>query len=404
MADIIAACDEATIAAAIADAVATRSSLEIVGGGSKRKLGRPMQTARELRLNGLDEITLYEPAELVVSARAGTPLETLKRALAEKGQVLPFEPPELGPLIGSDAGQTVGGVVACNLSGPARINRGACRDLVLGIKAVNGRGEIISSGGRVMKNVTGYDLCKLLTGSYGTLAVMTDVTFKVLPASETETTLVIQGQEPVSAVQTLSAGLGSPFDVTGAAFLPAGLGPMLDGLEAERSATLLRLEGFDGSVSYRAGALARELTPFGKSASLPPEVSREIWAAIRDVRPFHSPSEAPVWRISTSPLAGPKLVAGIAAELAVTALFDWGGGLIWLRTDEEAEDAGAGVVRRWVEREGGHATLIRGSHGVRATTAVFHPIGVVQGRLSQKLKQAFDPHCVLNPGRMYPEL
>src|SRR5438067_12066482 len=209
---------------AVAEALAAEEPLEVVAGGSKRGLGRPLQTPHSLDLSRLAGIRDYAPSELVLTAGAATPLAEIERVLAENGQVLAFEPPGWCGLLGVDeASPTLGGVLACNLSGPRRIKAGAARDHFLGFRAVSGRAEIFKAGGKVVKNVTGYDLPKLMAGSYGTLAVLEEVTIKVLPRPETVATILFAGLIPAAAVRLMGAALGSPHEVSGAAYLPAGL-------------------------------------------------------------------------------------------------------------------------------------------------------------------------------------
>ncbi len=394
---------------AVAWAVSQEVPLEVVGHGSKRALGRPVQAAHSLDLSRLDGITLYEPEELVLSARAGTPLAAVEAALEEKRQMLAFEPADLGPLLGADAGAaTLGGVLACNLSGPRRIKAGAARDHFLGVQAVSGRGELFKSGGRVVKNVTGYDLCKLLCGSYGTLAVMTDVTVKVLPRPEKTWTVLLLGLDDTTALAAMTRALGSPHEVSGAAHLPAaqtGKSAVSYVAEAGTAVTALRLEGPGPSVEYRCAALRRELADLGATEELHSHNSLTFWQELRDVRPFVSAADKAVWRISVAPSAGPGVVTAVLARVPGGEVFyDWGGGLIWLALPASV-DAGAGQVRAAVAAAGGgHATLIRAPLELRAAEAPFQPQDAAKALLSEKVKDGFDPKRVLNPGRMYAGL
>lgn len=393
------------VAEAVAWAVAEDAPLEVVGRGSKRALGRPVQAAHSLDLSRLDGITLYEPEELVLSARAGTPLATIEAALEEQRQMLAFEPPDLGPLLGGDAGAaSIGGVLACNLAGPRRIKAGAARDHFLGVQAASGRGELFKSGGRVVKNVTGYDLCKLLAGSYGTLAVMTDVTVKVLPRPAKTYTVLLLGLDDATAAQAMTRALGSPHEVSGAAHLPAALAAASEVsyvAGAGAAVTALRLEGPGPSVEYRCAALRRELADLGATEELHSRNSLAFWRELRDVRPFVGREDRAVWRISVAPSAGPNVVAAIGEG---EAFYDWGGGLVWLALLAEGE-AGAGKVRAAVAAAGGgHATLIRAPESLRAAEAVFQPLDTAAAMLSERVKDGFDPKRVLNPGRMYAGL
>ncbi len=399
---------------AVAWAVSEEMPLEVVGRGSKRALGRPVQAAHSLDLSRLDGITLYEPEELVLSARAGTPLAAIEAALDEKRQLLAFEPADLGPLLGGEAGAaSIGGVLACNLSGPRRIKAGAARDHFLGLQAVSGRGELFKSGGRVVKNVTGYDLCKLLCGSYGTLGVMTDVTVKVLPRPEKTWTVLVTGLDDAQGQAAMTRALGSPHEVSGAAHLPAAQAAK-SGVSyvagAGTAVTALRLEGPGPSVEYRCAALRQELADLGATEELHSHNSLAFWRELRDVRPFvgrpiDGQGDLAVWRISVAPSAGPAVVAAVGAG---EAFYDWGGGLVWLALPSQgpaAGDVGASQVRAAVAAAGGgHATLIRAPLELRAAEAVFQPQDAAKAMLSERVKDGFDPKRVLNPGRMYAGL
>jgi len=377
----------------VRDAAGRSERLRLVGGGTKAGIGRPAQDEATLATTGLSGITLYEPAEMVISALAGTPLAQVQAQLAERGQMLPFEPMDFSRLLGSTGTPSFGAVAATNNSGPRRINAGAARDSLIGVRFVNGRGEIIKSGGRVMKNVTGLDLVKLMAGAWGTLGLLTEVTFKVLPVQERVATLVFPNLDDARAVAALSAALGSPFELTGAAHLPAGCG----GAEAR---TAMRVEGFSDSVTYRLGELTKLLRRFGAPAIVEGEAGADLWTGIRDAIPLVEPRDAAIWRISTAPDRGPAVTAAIAATRAARWFYDWGGGLIWLATPAEG-DAGAEAVRTAVKASGGHATLVRAPDAVRATVPVFEPLSEPLMRITAGLKAAHDPKGVFNPGRMY---
>ncbi len=387
--------DETEIADIIGLAADRRTPLSVMGGGTRSGLGRPVQTAASLSTAEMRGVTLYEPAELVISAKAGTPLAEVEALLAENGQHLTFEPPDHRRLYGSTGEPTIGGVVAANLSGPRRIVAGAARDGLIGVRAVTGRGEAVKSGGRVMKNVTGYDLVKFLAGSYGTLAVLSEVTFKVLPAPETESTLVIEGLDDAAAVAALSAALGTPFSVTGAAHIPlSSKGP---------GHTCIRLEGFAASVADRAERMRALPGPFSGATLLDEAQSAALWAAIRDLDALNAPPLAPVWRLSLKPGDAPALVEKLHRSFDCRALYDWGGGLVWI-AGGEGWDAGAETVRAAVAAVGGHATLVRAAHDVRNAVDVFQPLPEPLMALTRKLKESFDPAGILNPGRIYAGL
>ena len=399
--------DAKEVEAAIQWAAAEGKALEVIGAGSKRGIGRPSQSDTTLDVSGLSGVTLYEPEELVLSAKAGTPLAEIAALIAEHDQELAFEPIDYGPLLGGSAGAaTIGGVIAANLSGPHRIKSGAARDHFLGVTAVSGRGETFKSGGRVVKNVTGYDLCKLLAGSWGTLAVMTDVTLKVLPRAEMTETLLLLGLDDASAVQAMTVAMGSACDVSGAAHLPAAIAarmPVTEVASARRAVTALRLEGVKPSVAHRGKALEELMKPMGTLAHLDNAESVAFWQAVRDVIPFAASSgdDRSVWRLSASPARGGAIGSRIAGEADAEVLYDWAGGLIWIALPPR-EDAGAALVRGALAAGGGgHATLIRAPAAVRAAIDVFQPQDQSVAALSKRVKDGFDPLRVLNAGRMW---
>ena len=385
--------DEKQLIEVVAAAVANEESLEIVAGGSKRCLGRPLQLPHTLDVAAFASIRQYEPEELVLTAGAATPLAEIERTLAAKRQMLAFEPADWRALLGSAAtSPTLGGVVACNLSGPRRICQGAARDHVLGVAAISGRGEAFKAGGRVVKNVTGYDLCKLLAGSYGTLAVMTEISVKVLPAPEATRTVAVVGLDDARAVAVMTRGLNSPHELSGAAHLPNADG---------RARTLLRVEGPAPSVEARSQALREELKPFGAAEILNDSESEKLWKGIRDAVSLTAGEQA-IWRVSLAPTASPAFLGAVRTALDVDYFLDWGGGLVWLAV-RGAEDGGAGPIRAALGGQG-HATLVRASAALRAAVPVFQPLPPALAALSARVKDGFDPKHVLNRGRLYPEL
>ncbi|MDE2486785.1 MAG: glycolate oxidase subunit GlcE [Alphaproteobacteria bacterium] len=367
----------------VAAAAGAGRPLEIVGGGTKRGVGRTAGAEATLSLTGLDAVLDYAPEELVLTARPGARLKDLEKLVASEGQMLPFEPPRLAKLLGARGEPTLGGVLAANLSGPRRVRAGAARDHLLGFSAVNGRGEVFKAGGKVVKNVTGYDLSKLMAGSWGTLAVMTEVTIKVLPKPRMETTLLVFGLDERRAVEAMAAALNAPLEVSGAAHLPAAAaarGP----LKAEMPVTALRLEGFAASVKARADSLAAALKPFGHAQALDGAHSRQFWTQVREVEAFWR-DPRPLWRASVPPAAGWRM-----AEVAAEAIYDWGGGLVWALAEDGA------TVRAAARAVGGHATLYRGEAAIPAFDPLQGPLAALSGRI----KAAFDPHSILNPGRL----
>lgn len=373
---------------AIAWAAQTGEACEIVGTGSKRGLGRPVQASHTLDLSALTGILEYEPAELVLTARAGTTMAEIEAAVAAKRQMLGFEPPDLNTLYGQSGG-TIGGVLACNLAGPRRIKLGAARDHFLGFAAVSGRGEEFKAGGKVVKNVTGYDLPKLLAGSFGTLAAMDEVTIKVLPAPEKTRTVLVYDLPERAGVAALADALNSPFEVSGAAHLPAAVAARSAVDRARGAVTAIRVEGTAVSVAARCEGLRRQFT--GRRVDeLHSMNSAMLWREIRDVARLLPDASRAIWRISVPPADGPDL-AGLGE-----CFYDWGGGLVWIACDP-AGDGGAAAIRARIKS--GHATLVRGPAALRAAGA-FEPQGATLAALAARIKNGFDPKRILNPGRM----
>jgi glycolate oxidase FAD binding subunit len=384
-------------------AIAEKAPLEILGASSKRGFGRPIEAKRQLTTAAMSGIVSYHPEELVLVAHAGTHMDEIATALEEKNQYLAFEPPDFGALYpGDDAGSnrtgTLGGVLATNLSGPRRFKAGAARDHFLGFTAVNGRGEIFKAGGPVVKNVTGYDLPKLLAGSFGTLALMDEVTVKVLPRPEKTRTVLLYGLDAAAANAAMTKALTGPYDISAAAFLPEiqAQGSDCDYVGAQGSVTALRVEGSGPVVEHHCAALRRDLG--GASEELHSANSVTLWREIRDLAPFFD-VDTILWRISVPPAHG----AGVAASCAIDIpgsnfILDWGGGLIWLSLPETG-GAHAEQVRRSFERCGGHATLVRAPEAERRKVQVFETDA--SPALTDQVKRAFDPERVLNPGRMF---
>jgi glycolate oxidase FAD binding subunit len=394
MTDTLKPRDAKEVEAAVQWALGEGKTLEIVGLGSKRGIGRAAQWDLSLDLADLSGVTLYEPDELILSAKAGTPVAEIEALLAKNNQELAFEPIDYGPVFGAaPGGGTIGGVLAANLSGPRRIKAGAARDHFLGFTAVSGRGETFKSGGRVVKNVTGYDLCKVMAGSWGTLAALTDVTVKVLPRAETEETVLVLGLDDATAARAMSTAMGSSNDVSGAAHLPAGLAASIQA-EAGKAITALRLEGVAPSVMHRRRALETLLKPFGEIAVLEEGASRDVWRVIRNAIPFTAGARA-LWRISVAPSRGHEVAAAIGE--GAEYVYDWAGGLIWAALPAEGDGA---RLRRAVAGKG-HATLIRAPAAIRASVPVFEPQDAGLAALTKRVKESFDPQGVFGPGRMY---
>ncbi|MCR9109779.1 FAD-binding protein [Marivita sp. XM-24bin2] len=360
--------------AELADMIASASAPICVRGGGTRGVhleGGVLETG------GLSGITLYEPGSLTLVAQAGTPLAEIEAALDAEGQRLAFEPMDQRGLLGTSGEPTIGGVVAANISGPRRVSVGACRDFMLGVRYVDGAGAVVKNGGRVMKNVTGYDLVKLMSGSWGTLGVLTEVSLKVLPKPETAACVLIDGLSDADAVQAMAKALGSPFEVSGAAHIPAGLNG--------HPVTMLRLEGFAGSVAYRADQVAGLFGGMAVRVERDPDAVAKGWAWVRDVDPFHA-QPGDVWRVSCTPTGAAVLASKLGAE---ALLYDWGGGLIWARVPEGTD------LRSRLGAFDGHATLVRGSG-----QAKFQPDAAPIAALSRGLRARFDPKGILNTGLM----
>ena len=397
--------NEEQVRDAVQWAISERAPLEIIGHGSKRSIGRPLQVANAIDCSKLAGITLYEPEELVLSAHAGTALDEIEALLEENDQELQFEPLDYRALLAStDSGRgTIGAMLAANLAGPRRLKAGAARDHVLGIRAVTGRGEVIKSGGRVVKNVTGYDLSRGLAGSWGTLAVFTEVTFKVLPKAQTQATLAVSDLNDADAATVMAEAMGSNAEVSSAAHLPESVsGRFVDGSLPRGPVTVLRIEGFARSVDYRLSNLQRAFERYGTCQRLEADTTQTLWQQIRDVHPFCDGTERPVWRVSVAPGAGHQLVAALRLQTGVDAYYDWQGGLVWLRMEADAE---ADPIRRTIKAlGGGHATLVRASGALRNQIPVFEPQDAALAALSGRLKEQFDPENILNPARMAAEL
>jgi len=393
----------------VAWAVSEGTPIEVVGHGTKGGLGRAVNLSATLDTSDLTGITFYEASELALTARAGTPLAEVEAVLAKHDQQLAFEPPDLGPLFGAPAGEaTIGGIVACNLSGPRRVKAGAARDHFLGVSAVSGRGELFKSGGRVVKNVSGYDLCKVMAGSYGTLAVLTDITLKVLPAPEKTRTILASGLDDAVAISALGEAARSTFEPSAMAHLPAVVAKRSDVsyvADAGAAVTAVRIEGTEASVLYRCQRLRELLGRHGAVEELHGRNSGAFWRGLGNVTPFVADADRAVWRVSVPPAAAAAIVADVASACDAEWYYDWAGGLIWLSIGPNGNDGGAAAIRGAIAQagQGGHATLVRGDGELRARIPVFQPQPAPLAALSARLKDQFDPRGVLNPGRMVSE-
>jgi glycolate oxidase FAD binding subunit len=381
----------AEASSAIQDALKRRESLEVLGLASKRAIGRPSEATDILDLSFNKGIVLYEPQELVLTAKAGTSIAEISTLLADKGQMLAFEPPDFGELLGTGSG-SLGGVFAANFSGPRRLKAGAARDFILGFTGLNGRGEAFRAGGRVVKNVTGYDLPKLMCGSWGTLAVMDEITVKVMPKPETEVSVGIAGLSHEAAIKATTVALQSPAEISSAAYLPQ--------TQSAESRTMLRIEGVDASVKARTSLLQELLKSYGSPLLLEEAGSGDFWRNMRDVLPLASLREAHIWRISVPPTESAAVMTRISDRIEARFYCDWSGGLVWLAVSPNPEAHGP-IIREAIAGSSGHATLIRAPQSVRRNVPVFQPQPKALAALTRRVKASFDPERVLNRSRMY---
>ncbi|KQV32284.1 2-hydroxy-acid oxidase [Rhizobium sp. Root1203] len=374
-------------------------TLAICGGNTRSGFGNAVTAVSRLRSTNLTGIVAYNPGEMVLTARAGTPLSEIEAALAENGQMMAFEPMDHRPVMATEGEPTIGGVFAANVSGPRRVIAGAARDSLLGVRFVNGRGELIKSGGRVMKNVTGLDLVKLMAGSHGTLGLLTEVTFRVPPRPKAETTIIVEGLNDAEAANAMATAMALPLEVSAAAHLPMTVSwKFLDGTLPPSEATVLRIEGLPGPVEARAAKLVAAMAGFGRVSHLDRNDSTQLWREVRDALPYADGTPRPVWRVSVAPSVGHQLVAALRLETGVDAFYDWQGGLVWMRMEADAE---ADLLRRFLKAlGGGHATLIRAPEQVRAATSAFQPQPEAVELLSARVKAKLDPAGIFNPGKM----
>lgn len=390
---------EAEAATIIRDHAEAKTTLAIIGGNTRSGFGNKVQAEATLSSRAISGIVAYNPAEMVMTVKAGTPVADVEAALAEARQMMAFEPMDHRAIMGTSGEPTIGGVFAANVSGPRRYVAGAARDSLLGIRFINGRGEAIKAGGRVMKNVTGLDLVKLLAGSHGTLGLLTEVTFRVLPVPPAETTMVISGLEDAVAGNAMAAAMATSVEVSGAAHLPESVkSRFIGGALPDGAATVLRLEGLAASVDARAQKLQTILSSIGPSMFLAQDESRALWREIRDVRPYEENPAKPLWRVSVAPAQGHKLVAALRMQAGIDAFYDWQGGLIWMQMEADPEAEWLSQAIRHLG--GGHSTLIRALPITRHTIASFEPLKTVEHELSKRIKEKLDPAGIFNPGKM----
>ena len=381
--DILRPADSAELSEIAAEATAKTRILEIRGGGSKRDIARSGRETTLVDLGTLTGVVDYEPSELVLTTRPATPLAEIETLLMAHGQMLAFEPWDHGPLFGRGSGEaTIGGIVAAGVAGSRRVSAGGARDHLLGFTAVSGRGEQFKGGGKVVKNVTGYDVSKVMAGSWGQLAIMTELSLKVLPRPRAAATLVLRGLSPSAAIDAMAKALGSPTSPAAAAYRPTW--------GSEPSTTAIRLEGFAESVAVRIGQLAAALAIFASGEPMDERSADEFWATLRDVHPLADC--AALWRIHVAPSRAAKVMEALEASGAAY-LCDWAGALVWAGAPAETN------VRGIAEANGGHAMLVRGPSELRARTAIRHPESAAVTALADRLKRAFDPAGILDPNR-----
>ncbi|MEW7006981.1 FAD-binding protein [Lentilitoribacter sp. EG35] len=402
MQNIVAPTSSEELVEVVAQAYRDIEAIEIKGAGTKRPIGYNVASDIQLEMSQLSGIVEYTASELVMSANAGTSLDLVKAALDENNQMLAFEPADYSILLGTTGNQTMGGIFAANLSGSRRLVTGAARDGLLGINFVNGKGQLIKTGGKVMKNVTGLDLVKFLAGSWGTLGIMRDVTFKVLPKQEVTTTIIIHGLGDREATEAMALAMAQSVEVSAAAHLPQSLSnTVLDGKFSGKSMTMLRLEGLELSVKVRKEKLQAIMHKYGDISFLDTSNSAALWTEMSNVKPFHERAKASIWKVSVAPSDGYKVVAELSNMSDIDAFYDWQGGLVWI-ADNTVGNVGA--VRQAVQKVGsGYATLLKKSAELDEPVDIFEPQNAAVATLSERIKHQFDPNYILNPGRMYRE-
>lgn len=384
MARILKPASEQEVVDVLAEASAKGRRLEIRGGGSKANFGAPKRDADILDMSAFASVIDYDPAELVLTAGAGTPLNVIQTLVASENQMLAFEPFDHAAIHGGPISRTtIGGVIGAGVAGSRRLSAGAARDHLLGFKGVSGRAEAFVAGAKVVKNVTGYDLPKLMCGSWGRLAALTEVTLKVLPRGREQLTLMIEGLSPKAAHMVMARAMASNAGVSAAAHIPAELG-------GGYALTAIRLEGFGPSVAAR-GAMLSALAAPHTAFTAPPTAAEALWKSIRDLSPLADAET--LWRVNVPPSGGCSVVAALEPHGA-RWLFDWAGGLIWL-----AADCDPALVRAAAEAGGGHAALVRAPADIRARVPVLHPLAPGVAALEARVRRAFDPAGVFETGR-----
>jgi glycolate oxidase FAD binding subunit len=364
--------------AELAEIISADGPFAVEGLGSKQNYGRVVEVDTKLSLAKFTGVEIYEPEELILEAGAATPLAEIQNLLSQHQQMLAFDPPDHSHLWGSASSGSLGGLLATALAGPRRIKAGSARDHILGVRGVTGHGEIFKAGARVVKNVTGYDMPKLMAGSFGTLAALTSVTFKVLPAPETEETVFISKLDDAAAMIVMSEAMQSQAEISAATHVPG-------------EGTYLRFEGIGISVAARRDRYVSSLQH--TCEILNAELSAKLWQRIRDCKVFDTDTSHALWRISIAPSQGALVASAISMQTDAKYFFDWAGGLLWMRVP-------AGIdIRHHVPD--GHATLYAAPESFRRSMSLFQPQSPTVAALTARVKSAFDPAAKLNPGRMY---
>ena len=383
--------------------------IELIGSGSKKNIGKPLQCEKTLNLSKISGIIEYFPEELYIKVKACTPMNVIEEKLKKYNQQLAFEPIDFGHLFSGKSNYgTAAGQVSCNISGPRRFKVGSVRDHVLGFKGVNGKGEIIKSGGVVVKNVTGYDLTKLICGSYGTLVALTEITFKVLPSPQESETLIVHNLKLEKATDLLEKAISSSNDISGASFLPVE--PKCSGcvmniektfklndLKHGGSLTAIRMEGSKNSIDERMKSLIKELKITDNAVSYLQTYQSEIfWKKLKNLELFAS-SKNNIIRIVIPPAESIQLIYQFSNKFKY--YLDWGGALLWMEAYELTEEMFESI-RKKVVKHGGYATMIKNSYFLPFVEEVF-TINRARFNISQNIKKSFDPRRILNPGKMY---
>ena len=390
--------DDGEACVLIREAVESGGSFEIIGAGTKRNLGRPDSAGAILDLSRISGVIDYQPEELVFSAKAGTPLLEIEAMLDARDQMLAFEPCDWAPLFGEATGrQTLAGAIAADVSGPRRVKHGSARDHVIGCRFINGAGKLIRAGGPVIKNVTGFDIPKLMCGAFGTLGVLTELTLRVLPRPPHANTVVLRDCTPEAGLAALIRAAQIPVEPTGLAYLPGEALRSFDSADSTSPGqALIRIEGSAAATEEKLEVLKQEFRHLDL-AILHDVETRILFRRIGEGVVFGA--QADLWRLCVPAAAAADALAMVGASLW---LADWAGGLIWLQMPATVESAAK--LRRITAEAGGHAGLFRASADARRKIAVFEPETPVRANLTKSMKQAFDPRNLFNPGRMFEYL